>query len=237
MTRFGTIRRFGADLAYRFGGWPRRLVAAGCLVLAVMAAVSDHRRTAAPARTMVVVATRHLLAGTALVPADIRAVPWASETVPSGALTDPRAVAGAMLAGSMTSGEPFTTARLLGRGLTAGLGADQVAITVGLADAAGASLIQAGDLVDLLVASSSSGDLPTEGSTAAGSSDGTETALNPSARVLVSRVRVLAVLISAASRADSTGPASLVVATDLAGSLRIAGAADAAILATLRSPA
>ncbi|MCW2529267.1 MAG: hypothetical protein JWM76_4127 [Pseudonocardiales bacterium] len=206
---------------------------------------------------MIVVATRPLLAGASLLAGDVRAVPWPTRTVPSGALTDPRTVAGAVLAGSMTAGEPFTSARLLGRGLTAGLGADQVAITVRLSDAAAASLIQAGDLVDLLVASSSDGVVatdgstaPTDGSAATGASASTEktvpaggtgtavaaTESNLSARVLVNRVRVLAVLISTASRADPSGPSSLVVATDLAGSLRIAGAADAPILATLRSP-
>ena len=224
-SRAAPVRRFVAEIGYRLSGWPRRLIAAGCLTLAVLAALSERRRAAPDQLATVVVAAHDLPAGSALGPGDVRLARWPSATVPSAALRTAQQAVGAVLAAPMTAGEPFTTARLRGRGLAAGLPAGFVAITVALADPAGAQLLQAGDVVDLVASSSSAAVGPA-----------TATAL-----VLATRVRVLAVLAVLAPSARAGGDvgsdaARLVVATDTAGALRIAGATGSPIVATLRAP-
>lgn len=223
MKRVPHLRRVLADLGYRFGGWPRRLVAAGCLALAALAAASEHRRRAPPPQLTVLVAARDLPAGRVLNGPDVRTTRWPTSAVPAAALHERRQVVGGVLAAAMTIGEPFTPARLYGRGLAAGLRPAQVAATVTLADPSGAQLLQAGDVVDLVVAPQSS---VVDGTTAT------------PARVLVSSVRLLAVLapVSASGSGDVLGTARLVVVTDVAGSLRIAGAGPSPIVATLRAP-
>ena len=48
--------RLSADIGYRLSGWPRRVLALGCLVLAGLAVVSDRRRPATETLLAVVVA-------------------------------------------------------------------------------------------------------------------------------------------------------------------------------------
>lgn len=70
---------------------------------------------------------------------------------PSGVLTAVASAVGHAVAGPVRRGEPLTDVRLLGAGLPTG-GAGIVATPVRLADPATASLLHAGDRVDVLAA-------------------------------------------------------------------------------------
>lgn len=100
-----------------------------------------------PVATTSVVAARHDLApGQVLAATDLVSVALAD--APDGAITDPSAVIGRSVAGPVRRGEPLTDVRLLGSGLVQGAG--QVAAPVRLADRASATLLHAGDRVDVL---------------------------------------------------------------------------------------
>jgi len=106
------------------------------------------------------------------------------------------------------SGEPVTDARLVGPGLTAGLGPrESSAVPVRLADPESAALVRAGDRVDVL-------GTPVEADGAAG-------AQAAEAVEVAAGVRVLAVLRGR----DGTDGVVLVVAAAPAASRRLAGAA------------
>jgi Flp pilus assembly protein CpaB len=106
-----------------------------------------------PARSVpVVVAAHDLPAGHRLTGADLSIAQWPAALRPSGAQADPVRVAGQRLAGAIRAREAVTTARVLGRGLTAGLSDGSVAAAVTLEDPHVADLVRAGDRVDLLEA-------------------------------------------------------------------------------------
>ena len=102
-------------------------------------------------------AARDLPAGTALTAGDLRvdAVPQAM--VPDGALTDADALTGRLLAAPVRRGEALTDVRVAGAGLLPAGQEGLLAVPVRLADAATASLLRAGDRVDVLAASSAPG--------------------------------------------------------------------------------
>jgi Flp pilus assembly protein CpaB len=207
-----------SELTSRLAGWPRRVLALCCLLLAAVTGLSAHR--AAPARSgdPIVVAARDLAAGARLGAGDVRLKPWPNDLRPAGALTRTGDAVGHRVAGPIRAGEALTPARLIGAGLTRGLSHDLRAVPV---QVNGAGLIQAGDSIDLLV-----GDPPD--ATGAGP---------PAAYVLAEAARVLAVTPGPTTDPDG-GPAPLdiVVAVDRATSLKIAAAAGRALLATLRDP-
>ena len=97
-----------AALTTRLGGWPRRVLALCCLVLAAVTALGGHTArhssTAGPEHP-VVVAARDLAAGTALTSADLRLRSWPDELRPAGALTRSHDVVGRRVAGAVRAGD------------------------------------------------------------------------------------------------------------------------------------
>lgn len=137
----------------RTKGWPRvfavrRLLAAALVVFAAVLALR-------PVRDVPMLVAQHDLAsGTVLSTSDIKLVRAPPSLVPSGALTDPAKAATQVLAGAAATGEPITSARLLGPEnirLTAG-GPDAAAVPIRLADDGVADLLVPGSHVDIVAA-------------------------------------------------------------------------------------
>jgi pilus assembly protein CpaB len=125
------------------------LLAALALVLALRPAPGD-AVLAEPADVPVTVAAADLPPGAVLTAADLSVAAFPADLVPAGATPDPSALVRRVLAGGVRAGEPVTDVRLVGAGLTALLPDGQVAAPVRLADLAVATLIRAGDRVDVL---------------------------------------------------------------------------------------
>jgi Flp pilus assembly protein CpaB len=134
----------------------RRTVAAALVLLAALAAwrsdpQGDHADT--------VVAARDLTPGAPLHPDDIRIERRLASTVPDGAHSTPDAVLGATPAGPIRRGEVLTDVRLLGARLAqAAAGPTARVVPLRLADVAVLDLVRAGDVVDILGASTSDAD-------------------------------------------------------------------------------
>lgn len=144
--RAGIARLLGAVL------WHRRLLAALCAAVTVLAVVRVVEPPP-PAVDPVVVAARDLPAGTVLGPEHLRTVDYASGTAPDGLLTRP---AGRSLAGPVRRGEPLTSTRVVQPGLLAehpGL----AAVPVRIPDPTTVSLLRVGDRVDLVAADPAAG--------------------------------------------------------------------------------
>jgi Flp pilus assembly protein CpaB len=155
----------------------------------------------------VVVAARDLAAGTELAPADLRVVSMPVGIVPAGSSSRAAGLIGRIAAGAIRRGETLTDARVVGPGLTVGLGAgESAAVPVRIADPDAAALVRVGDLVDVL------------GTPVA--PDGTQATAGETVTV-ASAVRVLAVLRSR----DPADGVVLVVATGEAAARTLAGAA------------
>jgi pilus assembly protein CpaB len=205
-----------SDLAARLNGWPRRVLAVCCLVLAGAAALGarhsgDTHRPGHP----LLVAARDLAAGSRLSAADVRLRSWPDELRPAGAFASGAAVAGRRLAGAVRTGEAITETRLSGPGLAAGLSPTLRAVPVQVTGGA-AGLLHPGEFVDLLVSD------PPEAADAA----------PPAAHLLAEAVPVLAVT-STPGGADSFG---IVVAVDPATALKLAAVSGRTLVATLRHP-
>lgn len=205
-------------------GWPRRLAATGCLVLAAVSALaSAHQGRSATAGAdlqPVVVAAHALAPGGVLGPADLRIARWPRADVPPTARSWD-AVLGRRIGAAMSAGEPVTTARLLDTAVVAALQPGQVAATVPLVDHGQAGLICAGSSVDLYA-----GVDPTL------LVDGHQ--LGGSGAPVAHAVRVIAVLSPPTQSA--TAALSLVVAVDAATAARLSNRGNTPYLATLRPP-
>ena len=189
----------------------RRWLLGGGLAAAAVATALPVLAPSPPADTAVLTAARDLAAGTALTAADVARVQLPTALVPAGALPLGAALEGRVVAGAVRAGEPLTDVRLVGPGLLTALeDEDLVAAPVRLADPASASLVRAGDRVDVLAAGSGP--------------DGP-----PVASVVAAAVRVLAV---PPTSQDAEG-ALLVVATPPATAVRLAGAAVSAQLSVV----
>lgn len=140
-----------ADRVLIATGGPRRLLAALCAGVALLAGV---KAVAPPAeRTVAVwVAAHDLSGGSPLTAHDLRAVALPLAAVPAGALRAGSQVAGRLLAAPMRRGEPLTDVRLLGPTLLTALPEPGlVAVPVRVADgSAAAALVHPGDVVDVL---------------------------------------------------------------------------------------
>jgi Flp pilus assembly protein CpaB len=208
--RRGRRRVAGARLVRRLAGWPRRVLAAALLLVAVVVALHPDPPSAAlgaqPAGMTVVAAARDLPAGTILAVADLRTISLPPGVVPTGTAQQVRTLLGRTVAGPVRRGEVVTDARLVGPELTAGLGPQEsAAAPVRLADAEAAAIVRPGDRVDVL-------GTPVDTAGPAGLADAVE---------LATAVRVLAVL-----RADDAADGVvLVVAASPATARRLAGAA------------
>lgn len=194
------------------GGWPRRVLALGCVALAAASAVSA-ARTGASSRVPVAVASRAIAAGALVTPADVSIAQWPRDIRPPSAFGTSAAVVGQRSAGGIAAGEALTPSRLITSALTKGLAPGLSAVPVALADTGSAALIRIGDYVDLIAAA--------------------EGAAAPSA--LARQVLVLAV-VAAATSGGLNQPAELVVAADETTSLRLAAFAGRGAFATVRAP-
>jgi pilus assembly protein CpaB len=220
----GARRRIAAARTLsRLAGWPRRALAVGLLLTAVVLALAPDRSAVgppavAPEGTPVVVAGRDLAAGSKVSARDVRVVAMPSALVPSGAARQPHAVVGRVVAGALRRGETVTDARLVGPGLTAGLDPrEYAAVPVRLADPEAAALVRPGDRVDVLGATVEQGGA--EPLTA--SRPGTPGGAAQDAAVVASGVRVLAVLRGR----DAADGVLLVVAAPPSAARRLVGAA------------
>lgn len=244
-------RRLPTALA-TLGGWPRRLLAAGLLIAALVVGVrgqtapTDATDVGPAAGVPVLTVARDLAAGTPLTAAHVRAVTVPAGLVPTGALRPPARVVGRLVAAGMRRGEVLTDARLVGPGLAAGLsGAESTAVPVRLADGQAAGLVRAGDRVDILATRAEAGlpaaagpepvtgtsdpaRAPTGGSGPAGS-------IGPEATVVAAGVRVLAVLSRRDSAADE-GALIVVAASDRVARRLVGASAEGRLGVTLRPP-
>jgi pilus assembly protein CpaB len=125
------------------------LLAVAALVLALHPSETGTAAAAAETRA-VVIAARDLAPGTLLTTADLTVARYPPDLVAGSAAGTPADLLGRVLAAPLRAREPVTDVRLVGAGLTATLPAGEVAAPVRLADLAIASLVRAGDRVDVL---------------------------------------------------------------------------------------
>jgi len=107
----------------------------------------------------IVVAARNLDRGTALKPEDVKLAPWASPTLPQGAISTVDQIKGMTLVTSVQLGEPMLQARLasLDSGAGAGLGikAGMRAISIHATDSSGiVNILRPGHKVDVQLVTS-----------------------------------------------------------------------------------
>lgn len=138
--RVALARRFGAGL-----------LAALALALALVPRAPGVR---------VVVAAHDLAPGVRLAGADLVIREWPAEQVPAGAVHEPAAAEGRVLAGAARAGEALTDVRLVGAELAARLGGSPhaAAVPVRLADGEVAGLLVPGSRVDVVTAGVSAGE-------------------------------------------------------------------------------
>jgi Flp pilus assembly protein CpaB len=212
----------------RIGRWPRLALAGVCLLLAAANVVST-RGKAAAARpgAPVVIATRDLPAGRVLGRADLAVVRWPQPMLPRGVRSRLAGVVGRRLSGPLTTHEPVTGARLLGRDATTGLANGMTAVPVTVADPRLGDLVHAGDRVDLLAAGNLNAggfQLPTPNEPGGGTP-------------VASAVRVLSVLpVRSGTGSADDGGTELVVATDTVLAERIVRLAGAQAIVAVGIP-
>lgn len=153
--RRGARRVTATRVAARLAGWPRRTLAVALLVAAVVVALRPGQPSTDPgprsAGVAVVVAARDLAAGAILARDDLRTAAVPAGLVPAGAARELPALVGRTVAGPVRRGEALTDVRIVGPGLTVGLGPQESsAVPVRLADAEAAALLRPGDRIDVL---------------------------------------------------------------------------------------
>jgi Flp pilus assembly protein CpaB len=161
-----------------------------------------------------------LSAGSVLSPADVREAAWPVDLRPANAIDKVRTIVGRQLAGAIRTGEALTSTRLISGDVAAGLPPGLVAAPVELTGTAGASLVQPGNWVDVLAT-----DKP---------ADGDEVLSTQKAHAVAEAVPVLAVRTAPPDAGN--GDTAIVVAVDHPTALRLANAAGAALLVTVRRP-
>jgi pilus assembly protein CpaB len=185
-----------------------RLLRAGLVVIAVAIVVARLSPQPAPT-TAIVAASRDLPAGAVLTTADLRTITLPPAVVPAGATTDLAAVVGRQLSAPLRRGEPLTDVRLTD-GVLSQPAAGLVSAPVRLADSQAAQLLQPGQRIDVLAASTAVGDAGSSGSAANGSSAGAGTGSTGAATVVAAGVMVVAIPVASAppgggSQVDSAG--------------------------------
>ncbi len=134
----------------------RQVAAAGLACLALVLALHPPApATGTPIGSPAVpvaVAAADLPAGRVLTADDVLAAQLPADRAPAGISPDPAELTGRVLAAPLRAGEPITDVRLVGPGLWAAVPEGQVAAPVRLADLAVATLLRAGDRVDVLAA-------------------------------------------------------------------------------------
>ena len=134
----------------------RQVAAAGLVCLALVLALRPPPTAAGTAAEQptvaVVVAAADLPAGAVLAAADLRTARLPADVAPAGAAADVEELTEQVLAGPVRAGEPVTDVRVVGPGLWSAVPEGLVAAPVHLADLAVATLLRAGDRVDVLAA-------------------------------------------------------------------------------------
>lgn len=102
-------------------------------------------------RIRVLVAARDLPAGTLLSGADLTAASASRSLLPAGAVREVDSVAGSRLAIPLLAGSPLLETMVIGPGLLAGTPPGTVAVPLRLNDAQTASLLRAGQRVDVVL--------------------------------------------------------------------------------------
>ncbi|MCH9720517.1 MAG: flagella basal body P-ring formation protein FlgA [Actinomycetia bacterium] len=134
-----------------------RRIVAGLLV--VLAGASALRPDPADTQRPVVIAVRDLSPGITLTADDVGLQKRPAALLPDGIQTALDGIIGARLTGPVRRGEVLTDARVLGPRLAdMSVGPDARVVPLHLADSAVQDLLRPGDVVDVLGASSSSGD-------------------------------------------------------------------------------
>lgn len=130
----------------------RRVIAGLVLAGASMTAVGAVRPAAQPTEP-VVVAARDVPAGQQLQPADLKTVPWpTSARVP--ATTGRAGLIGQTVVTPLRAGEPVTTTRLRSADRLPAVAADEVVVSIPVADTSLARLLRVGDRVEAWASSS-----------------------------------------------------------------------------------
>jgi pilus assembly protein CpaB len=174
----------------------RRLLRAGVVVIAALLVVSRLSPTPAPT-TAIVAAARDLPAGAVLTATDLRTVALPPGAVPAGATTDVAALVGGQLSGPLRRGEPLTDVRLTD-GVLSRPAVGLVSAPVRLADSQAAQLLQPGQRIDVLAASTAAdAGAASSGSTASGPSGSAESSV-AAATVVAADVMVVAVPVASA---------------------------------------
>jgi Flp pilus assembly protein CpaB len=200
----------------------RQVSAAALACLALVLAVRPPPAGGVPAEPTVpvTVAATDLAAGTALATGDLAVARLPAGTAPAGAAATPDQLTGAVLASPLRAGEAVTDVRLVGPRLWAQVPAGQVAAPVRLADLAVATLLRAGDRVDVLATA------------AAGDAGG-----GPEVQVVAEDALVLTAPAPDGDQPAGDGSGLLVLAVPPDTAHRLAGAAAAATLTvTLGGP-
>lgn len=192
------------------------LLTAGALVLAIAPPRSAPSAPVQERETEVLVAARDLQAGLTISSGDLQMAKRTTGQLPDGALTSEAAVVGRVVSSSVRRGEIITDRRVLGPGLSAGLGAGMVASPVRLVDLDVAALLRPGDRVDILAATED----------------------DPIAAVIAADVLVLAVPLANSEGSQPAAPLGLVVVAvdQVSAGLLAAAAASSVLTATLLPP-
>jgi pilus assembly protein CpaB len=205
-------------------GWPRRVAALICLILAAAAALigpEPGRADSIERTASVLIAARGLTAGSVLAATDVRLSSWPISLVPAGTITNRKDAIGRTIGAAMARGEPMTVSRLLDTSIASALTAGQVAVTITLRDGGQGAILAPGARIDLYGASDSL--LIADGKPLTSSAS--------SGRQLATAARVLAVV---AQPQSSGGGLTIVVATDRSAAARLANQPTDTLLATLR---
>ena len=136
--------RHARRLARRYRRWLGVALLGLSLLLALQALAPPAEPTVG-----VAVAARDLPVGTSLEADDIASVRLPTAVAPASFLS-PSALVGEVLASPVAAGEHLTASRLGGAALLTGTPAGTVALPVRIADPGAASLVSAGDRIDLL---------------------------------------------------------------------------------------
>jgi|tagenome__1003787_1003787.scaffolds.fasta_scaffold20888480_2 pilus assembly protein CpaB len=139
----------------------RQVVAAALACLALVLALRAPPSATDPAAeptVPVAVSVTDLAAGKVLAAGDLGTVRLPAAAVPSGSATSPAQLTGQVLAAPVRSGEVVTDVRVVGPRLWSQVPDGAVAAPVRLADLAVATLLRAGDRVDVLGTAGGDGD-------------------------------------------------------------------------------
>jgi hypothetical protein len=133
--------------------WRRRVVRRGlavaCAVAATLGVLAVARSTDSRPMVRVVVAVRPVAIGEVATPSSLREVWWPAELAPDNSVHSLAEVLGRPLAVPLGRGEPVTRARVNTGSLLAGQPPESVAVHLSVPDAGAASMVSAGDKVDL----------------------------------------------------------------------------------------